>query len=114
MINAKKNLKCLKIMNSLYDLNLSFLLFILVTKVNIDCRPCVMFLNTIAYQSIKKKEMISLDANEALVVYKKEEKTNDVKRYIKYGPSMFMPLASEWYVLLLSILLLCFLVEPYL
>lgn len=58
--------------------------------------PCVMFLNTIAYQSIKKKEMISLDANEALVVYQQDTKTNEVKRYIKYGPTFFMPQANEW------------------
>lgn len=55
-----------------------------------------MFLNTIAYQSIKKKDMISLDANEALIVYKQEVKSNEVKRYIKYGPTLFMPLANEW------------------
>ncbi|XP_052784660.1 uncharacterized protein LOC128220342 [Mya arenaria] len=58
--------------------------------------PCAMFLNTIAYHSMKTEDMISLDANEALVVYKKEEKSNEVKRYIKYGPTMFMPLANEW------------------
>lgn len=58
--------------------------------------PCVMFLNTIAYQSIKKKDMISLDANEALVVYQQDMKSNEVKRYIKYGPTLFMPQANEW------------------
>ena len=57
-----------------------------------------MFLNTIAYQSIKKKEMISLDGNEALVVYKQDVKSNQVKQHIKYGPTLFMPLANEWYV----------------
>ncbi|KAL4220563.1 hypothetical protein ACF0H5_020961 [Mactra antiquata] len=58
--------------------------------------PCFLFLNNIAYQSIKKKDMIPLDANEALVVYHQDEKTNEVKRYIKYGPTLFMPKATEW------------------
>lgn len=55
-----------------------------------------MFLNTIAYQSIKKKDMISLDSNEALVVYRQDMKSSKVTRYIKYGPTLFMPLANEW------------------
>ncbi|XP_052214440.1 uncharacterized protein LOC127833300 [Dreissena polymorpha] len=58
--------------------------------------PCVMFLNTLAYKSITKQDMISLDANEALVVYSQDASTNKVKRYIKYGPTMFMPMAHEW------------------
>ncbi|KAH3812739.1 hypothetical protein DPMN_141178 [Dreissena polymorpha] len=55
-----------------------------------------MFLNTLAYKSITKQDMISLDANEALVVYSQDASTNKVKRYIKYGPTMFMPMAHEW------------------
>ena len=55
-----------------------------------------MFLNPIAHLSIKKKEMISLDANEALVVYKQDPQTQKVERYIKYGPTLFMPMANEW------------------
>lgn len=58
--------------------------------------PCVMFLNPIAHLSIKKKDMISLDANEALVVYKQDSQTQKVERYIKYGPTLFMPMANEW------------------
>lgn len=58
--------------------------------------PCVLFLNPIAHLSIKKKEMISLDANEALVVYKQDPQTQGVERYIKYGPTLFMPMANEW------------------
>jgi len=42
--------------------------------------------------------MISLDGNEALVVYKQDVKSNQVKQHIKYGPTLFMPLANEWYV----------------
>ena len=62
-------------------------------------RPCVLFHNPIAHLSVKKKDMISLDANEALVVYKQDPKTQGVERYIKYGPTLFMPMANEWLVL---------------
>ncbi|XP_060083303.1 uncharacterized protein LOC132562573 [Ylistrum balloti] len=58
--------------------------------------PCVMFKNPIAHNSITIKNMRSLDANEALVVYKKEELTKEVTRYIQFGPTLFTPQANEW------------------
>ena len=63
-----------------------------------------MFHNTIAYQYIKKKDMISLDANEALVVYQQDDQ-GTVKRFIKYGPTLFMPKANEWWVMFNSLTL---------
>ncbi|KAL3847254.1 hypothetical protein ACJMK2_018175 [Sinanodonta woodiana] len=58
--------------------------------------PCVLYKNPIAHLSVEKKEMISLDANEALVVYRTDVKTMDVKRYVQYGPTLFMPVSNEW------------------
>ena len=50
--------------------------------------------------------MISLDANEALVVYKQDPQTQGVERYIKYGPTLFMPMANEWLVLIIHSLVM--------
>ncbi|OWF56825.1 uncharacterized protein LOC110451781 [Mizuhopecten yessoensis] len=58
--------------------------------------PCVMFKNPIAHKSITIINMRSLDANEALVVYRKEELSKEVTRYIQFGPTLFTPQASEW------------------
>ena len=44
--------------------------------------------------------MISLDANEALVVYRQDEKSNEVTRYVQYGPTLFMLLSNEWYLII--------------
>ena len=60
-------------------------------------RPCVMFTNPLEHFSITIKEMISLDANEALVVYREDESTKEVTRYVQFGPTLVMPLANEWY-----------------
>ena len=63
------------------------------------CRPCVLFKNPIAHRSISVSKMTSLDANEALVVYKQDDKTKEVTRYIQFGPTLFVPLSNEWQVL---------------
>nr|XP_022338585.1 uncharacterized protein LOC111134076 isoform X2 [Crassostrea virginica] len=59
--------------------------------------PCVMFTNPLEHFSITIKEMISLDANEALVVYREDESTKEVTRYVQFGPTLVMPLANEWF-----------------
>ncbi|ESO98885.1 hypothetical protein LOTGIDRAFT_231232 [Lottia gigantea] len=56
--------------------------------------PEFRFLNPITYTDIKIKECTSLDANEAVVVYKQDESTTN--RYVLYGPTLFMPAANEW------------------
>lgn len=58
--------------------------------------PCVMFKNPIAHNSITILNMRSLDANEALVVYRREEMSKEVTRYIQFGPTLFTPQANEW------------------
>lgn len=58
--------------------------------------PGVMYLNPIAHSSIVVRAMESLDANEALVVYKQDDQTKQVTRYVQFGPTLFMPLANEW------------------
>ena len=49
--------------------------------------------------------MQSLDANEALVVYKQDQETQEVTRYVQFGPTLFMPQAHEWFVIILLLLL---------
>ncbi|XP_067674231.1 uncharacterized protein [Haliotis asinina] len=58
--------------------------------------PHVMYRNPVRISSITIQEVISMDANEALVVYAKDKSNDTVKRYIKYGPCQFMPGDSEW------------------
>ncbi|KAK3095504.1 hypothetical protein FSP39_015462, partial [Pinctada imbricata] len=58
--------------------------------------PCIMYLNPVEHLSIREVSMTSLDANEALVVYKQDQETKAVERYVQFGPTMFMPLANEW------------------
>ncbi|XP_077987770.1 uncharacterized protein LOC144442332 [Glandiceps talaboti] len=57
--------------------------------------PHAMFLNTLEINYITVQKAISLDANEALVVYKKDEE-GKVVRYIQHGPITFIPKATEW------------------
>jgi len=59
-------------------------------------RPCVMFKNPLEHLQIERKQAISLDANEVLVVYRMDEKTNEVTRYLKQGPTLYVPDANEW------------------
>ncbi|KAK6195405.1 hypothetical protein SNE40_000843 [Patella caerulea] len=56
--------------------------------------PYAMFLNPIEHSRVEVNNCESLDANEALVVYKQTEK--ETNRYVLYGPTLFMPAANEW------------------
>jgi hypothetical protein len=42
------------------------------------------------------KDMISLDGNEALVIYREDQDTKAVTRYVQFGPTLVMPQANEW------------------
>ena len=57
-----------------------------------------MFKNPVQHNNIAEVSMTSLDANEALVVYRQDPKTKNVDRYVQFGPTLFMPQATEWYV----------------
>lgn len=59
--------------------------------------PCVMYTNPLEHFRINIKEMISLDANEALVVYREDGTTKEVSRYVQFGPTLVMPQANEWF-----------------
>ena len=61
-------------------------------------RPTAMFMNPLEHSSIEVQKCMSLDANEVLVVYKQNDKSKSVTRYLKHGPTVFMPAANEWYV----------------
>ncbi|XP_071164795.1 uncharacterized protein LOC143067695 [Mytilus galloprovincialis] len=58
--------------------------------------PCVIYENPLHHKFVKAYPMESLDANEALVVYKQDKETNKVTRYVQFGPTLFMPKAGEW------------------
>ncbi|XP_076435615.1 uncharacterized protein LOC143275420 [Babylonia areolata] len=58
--------------------------------------PCVEFINPVVHKSIKKCDLESLDANEALVVYSSSEKSEKASRRIEYGPTLFMLKPNEW------------------
>ena len=57
-----------------------------------------MFKNPVQHNNIAEVSMTSLDANEALVVYRQDPQTKNVDRYVQFGPTLFMPQATEWYV----------------
>ncbi|XP_061180449.1 uncharacterized protein LOC133189023 [Saccostrea echinata] len=59
--------------------------------------PCVMFTNPLEHYKIEIRDMISLDANEALVIYREDSETKNVTRYVQYGPTLVMPQANEWF-----------------
>jgi hypothetical protein len=56
--------------------------------------PAAVWWSPIEHEEITIAEMISLDANEALVVYRQEPK--GVHRRVVRGPELFMPGANEW------------------
>ncbi|GFN94548.1 type ii secretion system (t2ss), protein e, n-terminal domain [Plakobranchus ocellatus] len=58
--------------------------------------PCKRHLNEILHTSICVKPLISLDANEALIVYTQDDKTKQVQRRIQYGPTLFLQGENEW------------------
>ncbi|CAH1780731.1 unnamed protein product [Owenia fusiformis] len=58
--------------------------------------PCLIYKNPLEHDSIKLENNISLDANEVLVIYQRDETTGAVRRYLQHGPTMFIPQANEW------------------
>eukprot|EP01137_Pigoraptor_chileana_P029254 Opistho-2@14240 len=58
--------------------------------------PVSLYQNPIDHESIFVRNVITLDANEALVVYKQGGGENAVQRRIAYGPTLFVPQANEW------------------
>ena len=59
-------------------------------------RPAVIFKNPLEHASVTVYPCTSLDANEVLVVYKQNLGNGSVARYLKHGPTVFMPAANEW------------------
>lgn len=58
--------------------------------------PSVLFLNPLIHEDIQVHPAISLDANEVLVVYNLDPETHKVTRYLRNGPTLFIPQANEW------------------
>ncbi|GFR94155.1 type II secretion system (T2SS), protein E, N-terminal domain [Elysia marginata] len=58
--------------------------------------PCLRHLNEIIHISIRVRNLISLDANEALVVYTQNDKTKEVHRRVQFGPTLFLQGENEW------------------
>jgi len=55
-------------------------------------------LNPLDHEDIKVHPAISLDANEVLVVYGLDPETHKVTRYLRNGPTLYIPQANEWFV----------------
>jgi hypothetical protein len=58
--------------------------------------PASVWFDPVEHESVKVEQALSLDANEAIVVYAQEEPDGRVTRRIVRGPSLFMPAANEW------------------
>lgn len=56
--------------------------------------PAAVWFHPVEHQSVTTEPAISLDANEALVVYRQEK--DRVDRRVVRGPGLFMPAAQEW------------------
>ncbi|XP_065176377.1 uncharacterized protein LOC135806153 [Sycon ciliatum] len=56
--------------------------------------PCELFINPLEHETVKAIDMISLDANQMLVVYNQKE--GNIQRRIVQGPILFAPTAHEW------------------
>ena len=57
-----------------------------------------MYKNPLIHSMIKVLNGINLDASEVLVVYRHDEETEKVERYLQHGPTLFIPDANEWYL----------------
>ncbi|KAK6173700.1 hypothetical protein SNE40_017106 [Patella caerulea] len=57
--------------------------------------PCVVYFNTVLYDSILERAAIQVDSNHIIVVYRRLE-TGGVDRTIKQGPCLFVPDVKEW------------------
>ena len=51
-------------------------------------------------ESVTVQNATALDANEVLVVYRYDDDKKTVSRRIQHGPSVYMPAADEWCVLM--------------
>ncbi|CAL1530288.1 unnamed protein product [Lymnaea stagnalis] len=58
--------------------------------------PCIIHQNDIIHMNISVKSLLSLDANEALIVYSQNNETKNVRRRIQYGPTLFLLEENEW------------------
>lgn len=58
--------------------------------------PCIVHMNEVIHSSIDVEEMVSLSANEALVVYTQDPEIKNIKRRVQFGPSLFMLNENEW------------------
>lgn len=54
----------------------------------------MLFLNRLEFDSVYVKDVVKLDANHMVVVYKQQE--GHIDRRIVQGPTVFMPNAFEW------------------
>ena len=59
-------------------------------------RPATAHFNEVFHLDIKVESMISLSANEALVVYKQDDESKNVTRHVMFGPSLIMLNENEW------------------
>ncbi|KAK6989606.1 type II secretion system (T2SS) protein E N-terminal domain [Biomphalaria glabrata] len=58
--------------------------------------PCIRHENSILHICIQVHNLISLDANEALVVYSQNLETKHVQRRVQFGPTLFMLGENDW------------------
>ncbi|CAF0900575.1 unnamed protein product [Brachionus calyciflorus] len=52
--------------------------------------------NRFEHDNIQVKDSFKLDDSQILVVYDRDQNTNEVNRRLVYGPCIFMPKSSEW------------------
>lgn len=58
--------------------------------------PCCVWYNRFEHESIEIKDCYKLDDSQILIVYDRDQKTNEVTRRLVKGPCIFMPKSSEW------------------
>src|SRR5206468_9933285 len=63
--------------------------------------PAAVWFDSVEHESVGVEQALSLDANEAIVVYAQEKApagdgADRVTRRVVRGPSLFMPAANEW------------------
>ena len=69
-----------------------------IMTISFSFRPCVVYKNPLTHNLIQVMTGISLDANEVLVVYRQDDESKKVDRYLQHGPTLFIPDANEWYL----------------
>lgn len=58
--------------------------------------PCCIWMNRFEHDMIQVKESYKLDESQILVVYDRDQQTNEVNRRLVPGPGIFVPKSSEW------------------